>query len=156
MTAGPEMATRYILAQETSEFWTDGLWSDGGLVLDLVAHRLLFFGDEIMTTMNERRAMLQVLEIVWPGYSISWAYGATAEIAASVGAPITVGQQCRVARCGPLITAPALDVGSGAAEAQVRLKERIFQRYEDSPAGQLSRLAELLVTGGLPGRMGAL
>lgn len=48
MTAGPEMATRYILAQETSEFWTDGLWSDGGLVLDLVAHRLLFFGDEIM------------------------------------------------------------------------------------------------------------
>jgi hypothetical protein len=32
----------------------------------------------------------------------------------------------------------------------VRLKERIFQRREDSPAGQLSRLAELLVAAGLP------
>ncbi|MFA7511928.1 MAG: hypothetical protein WCZ29_15735 [Mycolicibacterium vanbaalenii] len=259
LLAGPEMATRYILAQETSEFWTDDLWSDGGLLLDLVAHRLLFFGEEIMTRMNERRAMFQVLEILWSGYSISWAYGATAEIAAYVGARIplcdnpsrpelktaadadrlhhlvtvtsgngrvrawplwwgssaawhgpqlldmlpgtgksslrlgilpesgvhidetneTVGvwvtnpnpglvwwlpqlwpgwraefwedrYEEQLRRCGPLITAPALDVDSGAAEAKVRLKERIFQRREDSPAGQLSRLAELLVAAGLP------
>lgn len=87
LLAGPELATRYILAQTTSEFWTDELWSDGGLLLDLVEHRLIFFGEELMTTMNERRAMFAVLRILWPGYTISWAYGATAEIAAYVGAP---------------------------------------------------------------------
>lgn len=87
LLAGPELATRYILAQATSEFWTDELWSDGGLLVDLVEHRVLFFGEELMTTMNERRAMFKVLRILWPGYTISWAYGATAEIAAYVGAP---------------------------------------------------------------------
>jgi hypothetical protein len=44
----------------------------------------VFFGDELMTTMNERRAMFEVLAILWPGFSISWAYDATAEIAAYV------------------------------------------------------------------------
>lgn len=86
--AGPAMATRYILARNTSDFWTCELWSDGGLLLDLVERRLLFFGEEIMTTMNERRAMFEVLKAVWPDYSIAWAYGATAEIAAYVGAPL--------------------------------------------------------------------
>lgn len=90
LLAGPELATRYILAQETSEFWTDELWSDGGLLLDLVEHRLLFFGEELMSSMNERRAMFEVLKAVWPGYSVTWAYGATAEIAAYVGAPISL------------------------------------------------------------------
>ncbi|MGE2715550.1 hypothetical protein ACQI4L_15955 [Mycolicibacterium litorale] len=259
LLAGPEMAKRYILAQKTSEFWTDELWSDGGLLLDLVARRLLFFGEELMTTMNERRAMFEVLRIVWPGYSISWAYGATAEIAASVGVPIplrdepsrpevklagdtdrlhhlvtvinelgtvrawplwwgssaawhgpqlldmlpgagqpslqlgivpesgvhidvpnkTVGlwvtnpipgllrwlpelwpgwqtefwqdrYEEQLRRCGSFITAPALDVDSGVGEAHAWLKKRVFQSYEDSPAGQLSRLAELFVADGLP------
>ncbi|MCV7058763.1 Uncharacterised protein [Mycolicibacterium gilvum] len=86
--AGPEMAARYILAQETSDFWTDELFSDGGLLLDLVEHRLLFFGEELMTTMNERRAVFEMLKILWPGYSISWAYGATAELVEYVGAPV--------------------------------------------------------------------
>ncbi|WP_445170354.1 hypothetical protein ACTXG7_14145 [Mycolicibacterium sp. Dal123E01] len=84
LIAGPAMAKSYILAQQDGEFWTDELWADGGLVLDLVERRLVFFGEEIMTTMNERRAIFEVLAILWPGYSISWAYDATAEIAAYV------------------------------------------------------------------------
>ncbi|MFI2841554.1 hypothetical protein [Mycolicibacterium sp. PDY-3] len=86
LLAGPEMAVRYIRDQQTSDFWTDELWADGGLLLDLTEHRLLFFGEELMATMNERRAMFEVLVLLWPGYTISWAYGATAEIAAYVGA----------------------------------------------------------------------
>jgi hypothetical protein len=86
LIAGPDMAERYILAQEVGKFWTDELWADGGLVLDLAERRLLFFGEELMTTMNERRAMFEVLAITWPGYSISWTYDATAEIAAYVDA----------------------------------------------------------------------
>jgi hypothetical protein len=84
LIAGPAMAKRYVLALQDGKFWTDELWADGGLVLDLVARRLLFFGEELMTTMNERRAMFEVLAMLWPGYSISWAYDATAEIAAYV------------------------------------------------------------------------
>lgn len=84
LIGGPTMAKRYILALQDSEFWTHDLWADGGLVLDLVARRLVFFGEELMTTMNERRAMFEVLAMLWPGYSISWAYDATVEIAAYV------------------------------------------------------------------------
>lgn len=259
LLAGPELATRYILAQQTSEFWTDELWSDGGLVLDLVERRLLFFGEELMSTMNERRAMFQVLQLLWPDYTISWAYGATAEIAAYVGAPVplhdspsepelklsgdtahlhhlvtvvdrigrvrawplwwgssaawhgpevlqmlpgagepslrleilpesgvyinvpnkTLGvwmtnpvpgllrmlprlwpgwrtefwedrfdEQLR--RCGSQITAPAVDIADGARAARSWLQKRVFQSYEDSPAGQLANLAGLIAADGLP------
>ena len=86
LIGGPAMAKRYVLALQDGEFWTDELWADGGLVLDLVEQKLVFFGDELMTTMNERRAMFEGLAILWPGYSISWAYDATAEIAGYVGA----------------------------------------------------------------------
>jgi hypothetical protein len=258
LLAGPEMATRYILAQKTSEFWTDELWADGGLVLDLVERRLLFFGEELMTTMNERRAMFEVLAVLWPGYSITWAYGATAELAAYVDAPfplrdspsepelklvtstdrlhhlVTVAHDGQVRawplwwgssaawhgtrlldmlptagrrslhlgtvpesgvhvdlphktlgiwfttpvpgllrwlprlwpgwriefwedrfeehlrRCGPYVTAPALDIGSGVAEAQSWLRKRVFQSYADSPAGQIASLAALFDASGLP------
>ena len=85
LLAGPDMAERYIRAQEVGKFWTDELWADGGLALDLAERKLLFFGEELMVTMNERRAMFELLAIMWPGYSISWAYDATAEIAAYVG-----------------------------------------------------------------------
>ena len=88
LLAGPGMAERYIRAQEVGKFWTDELWADGGLVLDLAERTLLFFGEELMATMNERRAIFEVLAIMWPGYSISWAYDATAEIAAYVGASL--------------------------------------------------------------------
>lgn len=85
LLAGPDMAERYIRAQQVGKFWTDELWADGGLALDLAERKLLFFGEELMVTMNERRAMFELLAIMWPGYSISWAYDATAEIAAYVG-----------------------------------------------------------------------
>ncbi|KAA0078918.1 hypothetical protein CIW52_30705 [Mycolicibacterium sp. P9-64] len=46
----------------------------------------MIFGDELMTTMPERRAMLEVLAMTWPGHSVGWAHGGTDEIAAYVGA----------------------------------------------------------------------
>lgn len=44
LLAGPDMAERYIRAQEVGKFWTDELWADGGLALDLAERKLLFFG----------------------------------------------------------------------------------------------------------------
>lgn len=88
LIAGPERAKRYILAQQEGEFWTDEIWADGGMVLDLTKRHLLFFGEELMNTMNDRRAIFEVLDMIWPDYSISWAYDATAEIAAYVDADV--------------------------------------------------------------------
>jgi hypothetical protein len=170
LLAGPDMAGRYIRVQEVGNFWTDELWADGGLVLDLDKRKLVFFGEELMATMNERRAMFEVLAITWPGYSTSWAYEATAEIAAYVGASlplrdrpsqpellladdttrlhhlVTVLGPDGTVRAWPLwwgITAPELDVTSGVVEAEAWLRKRVFQSYEDSPAGCVSRLAAL-------------
>lgn len=256
LIAGPEMAKRYILAQEIGTFWTDELWADGGLVLDLVERRLLFFGEELMSTMNERRAMFAVLAMTWPGFSISWAYDGTAEIAAYVDTPVplrdqpsqpdlvlagntaklhhlvtVIGDDRRLRawplywgssaawhgpelmrmlpgpgrhavrlgilpesgvhvdaaekslgiwltnpvpglsrwlprlwpgwrielwgdayeehllRCGPNVTAPELDITSGVMEAESWLQKRIFQSFEDSPAGHIARLAALFGAG---------
>jgi hypothetical protein len=46
-------------------------------------------------------------------------------------------------RCGPGITAPELDLTSGVVEAEAWLRKRVFQSYEDSPAGCVSTLAAL-------------
>jgi hypothetical protein len=85
---GPDFALRYIRLHRRCprDEWTDPPWADGGALVDVDARRLLFFGDELMTTMPERRAMLAVLAVTWPDYAVGWAYGGTDEIAAYVGA----------------------------------------------------------------------
>jgi hypothetical protein len=102
---GPNFALRYIRSHRlcARDEWTDALWADGGALVDVDQHRLLFFGDELMSTMAERRAMLEVLAMTWPGYSLGWAYGGTDEIAAYVGAEChwevgRTGQQLKLAR----------------------------------------------------------
>lgn len=85
---GPEHAVRYIRAHEEqpARGWTDPLWADGGALVDLDRRRMLFFGEELATTMNERRAMLDVLPLMWPDYAIGWAYGGTDELVDYLGA----------------------------------------------------------------------
>ena len=39
-------------------------------MVDLDRRRLLFFGDEVMVEMRERRAVMRVLAAVWPEYAI--------------------------------------------------------------------------------------
>jgi hypothetical protein len=84
---GPEYAVGYIRAHDESEAgWTDPASAAGGVIVDLDRHRLLFFGEELAVTMNERRAMLDVLPHTWPGYEVGWAYGGTDEMVDYVGA----------------------------------------------------------------------
>jgi hypothetical protein len=85
---GPEHALRYIGAHRLcpKDEWTGPLWADGGALVDVDRRRLLFFGEERMSTMPERRAMLEVLATMWPDYAVGWAYGGTDELAAYVGA----------------------------------------------------------------------
>jgi hypothetical protein len=83
---GPEYAASYIRAHVESEAgWIDSASADGGVIVDLDRHRMLFFGDELASTMNERRAMLDLLPLMWPGYEVGWAYGGTDELVDYVG-----------------------------------------------------------------------
>jgi hypothetical protein len=90
LVAGPQYAVRYAqsLRRCAKDEWVDPLWADGGVVVDLDRRRLLFFGDELMVDMPERRAMMTVLAAVWPDYAIGWAYDGTAELAGYVGAEL--------------------------------------------------------------------
>jgi hypothetical protein len=53
--------------------------------VDLDRRRVLFFGEPLMVTMNERLALMDVLATVWPDYEICWAYDGTEELAGYVG-----------------------------------------------------------------------
>jgi len=90
LVGGPELALRYAASLRRCEKneWCDPSWADGGSVVDLDRRRVLFFGEPLMVTMNERRALMDVLAIVWPDYEISWAYDGTEEIAGYVGASL--------------------------------------------------------------------
>ena len=86
LIAGPKFALRYTqsLRRCAKDEWVDPLWADGGAVVDLDRRRLLFFGDELMVEMPERRALMSVLAAVWPDYTICWAYDGTTELAGYV------------------------------------------------------------------------
>lgn len=90
LVGGPDHALRYTRALRpcAKGQWVEALWADGGAVVDLDRRRLLFFGDELMSGVNERRAVLAVLAQVWPDYAIGWAYDGTAELAGYVGADV--------------------------------------------------------------------
>ncbi len=90
LIGGPELALRYTqsLRRCAKNAWVDPLWADGGAVVDLDRHRLLFFGDELMVGLAERRALMSVLAKLWPGYAIGWAYDGTTELAGYVGAEL--------------------------------------------------------------------
>ena len=90
LIGGPDLALRYAqtLRPCARTEWTTPLWADGGAVVDLDRRRLLFFGDSVMVEMDERRAVMAVLNEVWPGFEIGWAYGGTVELAGYVGADL--------------------------------------------------------------------
>ncbi|HEU4363540.1 MAG TPA: hypothetical protein VFR27_18825 [Mycobacterium sp.] len=87
LIGGPALALRYAtsLRPSADNEWVSPRWADGGAVVDLDHRRLLFFGDELMLGMAERRAVLSVLGAVWPDYVIGWAYDGTAALARYVG-----------------------------------------------------------------------
>lgn len=90
LIGGPKLALRYArsLRRCASDDWVHPLWADGGAVVDLDRRRLLFFGDELMVEMPQRRALMSVLAAVWRDYAIGWAYDGTIELAGYVGAEL--------------------------------------------------------------------
>jgi hypothetical protein len=98
----PDFALRYAqsLRPCAKDEWVDPGWADGGAVVDLDRRRLLFFGDELMVEMPERRAMMSVLAAVWSGYAICWAYDGNRRIGGICGGRVAappVGQAAKAA-----------------------------------------------------------
>jgi hypothetical protein len=58
LIGGPDLALRYAqsLRPCAKDEWVDPIWADDGAVVDLDRRRVLFFGDELMVEMQERRA----------------------------------------------------------------------------------------------------
>lgn len=83
LIGGPAHAVRHVQALRpcAKNAWIAPLWADGGAVVDLDRRRLLFYGDELMMGMAERRAALRVLDAVWTDYAVGWAYGGAVELA---------------------------------------------------------------------------
>lgn len=48
-----------------------------------------------MVRMAERRAVMNVLAAIWPGYAVGWAYDGTVELAGYVGAELR-SQTCDI------------------------------------------------------------
>ena len=106
LIGGPEFALRYAqsLRQRAKDEWVDPAWVDGGAVVDLDRRRLLFFGDEVMVEMRERRAVMRVLAAVWPEYAIGWACDGTAELAGYVGRSCGPARGTSGRGCGSPVT----------------------------------------------------
>jgi hypothetical protein len=49
-----------------------------------------------------------------------------------------------VKRCAGALRVPELDVVAGIDSAETRIRERVFESFEDSPAGHIAKLAGLL------------
>jgi hypothetical protein len=49
-----------------------------------------------------------------------------------------------VKRCAGALRVPELDVVAGIDSAETRIRERVFESFEDSPAGHIVKLAGLL------------
>ena len=86
---GPDRALEFIRrhgAVTEGADWLDEIWAEGGVVLDLDARHVLFFGGEdVLFDVPLRRVHLSLMRALWPGWTVQWAHGHIAELASYVG-----------------------------------------------------------------------
>ncbi|MWA05652.1 hypothetical protein F8568_035905 [Actinomadura sp. LD22] len=89
LAAGPAAAVRFISEQhrcdDPERDWLNDAWAEGGAVVDRTARRLLFYGDQLMLDLPCKRAFLALLEPMWPGWTVRWAYDGIGDLAAAAG-----------------------------------------------------------------------
>jgi hypothetical protein len=93
LAAGPDAAVAFVVAQQQVESgggWLDDVWGEGGLVVDTVARRLLWYGNDMICDLPERRAYFRLLAATWTGWRVDWAYDGIGDLAAYVGVDRTV------------------------------------------------------------------
>ncbi|WP_433178185.1 hypothetical protein [Actinoallomurus sp. CA-150999] len=87
LVAGPEAATRFIIAQRqrAQDEWLDDIWAEGGAMVDHRTRRLIFYGDQLMLDLPAKRVFTRLLSLTWPGWDVRWAYDGLGDFAAHVG-----------------------------------------------------------------------
>ena len=87
----PELATAFIRMQQQVDKetgWLDDIWAEGGAVVDWDNKVfLLFGGEDILWDVPLRRLYLKLLEYIWQGWTIKWAYEGIADLADYVNYP---------------------------------------------------------------------
>ena len=86
---GPAHAQTFVEKQrlvDRTVGWLDGVWAEGGAVIDQEKKTLLFFGGEyIEEDIELREVYLEMLRHSWKGWDIEWAYDGILDIASYVG-----------------------------------------------------------------------
>ncbi|NIK69678.1 hypothetical protein [Paenibacillus sp. BK720] len=87
---GARHARKFIkkqVAVDNSE-WLDEVWAEGGVVFDKKQKKLVFYGGEdLRYGIPLRRLFLKLMEKVWDGWEIQWAFNGIMDLAAYVGYP---------------------------------------------------------------------
>ncbi len=86
---GPEYAFRYIKQlPPAANSWLDTVWAEGGAVLDTHRNRMMLFGgEEINYDIPLRRVYLELLQLIWEGWQVEWAYNGIIDLAEYVDYP---------------------------------------------------------------------
>jgi hypothetical protein len=80
LLSGPEATLTSIRQLTPVEALLDTIWAEGGVLLDVDTHRVLFWGgNAIAERPYLRRPLLAVLPFLWPTWSIDWARFGVAE-----------------------------------------------------------------------------
>lgn len=84
--SGPEATIDYVRSLTPYDSLLDRVWAEGGMLLDLDKHRLLFWGGEdIASHPYLRRPFLAVLPRLWPRWSVAWSMFGVADLAQAIG-----------------------------------------------------------------------
>lgn len=87
---GPEFAIPFVSKQRLvgDNGWLDDIWAEGGAIIDRTRHSLLLYGGEdLLYDIPLRRLYLELLQEVWQGWSVRWAYNGILDIANYVQLP---------------------------------------------------------------------
>lgn len=86
-------------------------------------------------TTSESRGLFDAMSQRWPGWQIEcW----------------NDGYEEQARRCGGALRLPDLDLAAGTVSARDWLRKRVFQSFEDSPAGAIVKMMGLFEDAGLP------
>ena len=88
---GPRFAEIFIKDQKPADKesgWLDTIWSEGGVVMNpLKKEVLLYGGEDLQYNIAMRRLFLELMGIVWRGWSVQWANGGIVEMATYLDVP---------------------------------------------------------------------
>jgi len=84
LLTGPTAATRFARGQRPFGTWMYNTECDGAALIDHDERRLLWFS-RFLGAVAYRQAVLDVIERMWAGWRIDWAYGGLPEIRRALG-----------------------------------------------------------------------